>query len=394
MSAGRPEADEPFPPVPNEPLPPVPDEPFPRVPDKAAGDQAEASAEPPTAPAQPPDTGAELSAGDVVPGGFGWARVAGRVVPLAATGVALYLLMPQLLAVFSAFPRLRAFQPLWYPAMVLLEAASFACVWQLQRIAISGLSWFLSVTSQLVSNSISRIVPGGIAVGGAVQFRMLNRGGCDPAAAGFALTATSMVTTGVVFGLPLVVLPAITFGQPAPAGLTTIATTGGLAFGLLVIVGVVLARSDATVRLLARVVTRLARLARRSAPVDLPDVLVARRTDVIRSLGRRWPGAVLTAAGKWGLDYLALLAALAGAGQHPRVSLVLLAYVAANVLAMIPITPGGLGFVEAGLTGTLALAGVPAAAAAVSTLAYRLVSFWLPLAAGAPAWVAYRVRYR
>ena len=65
-----------------------------------------------------------------------------------------------------------------------------------------------------------------------------------------------------------------------------------------------------------------------------------------------------------------------------------LAYVAASVLGMIPITPGGLGFVEAGLTGTLVLAGVDAGAAAVATLAYRLVSFWLPLPAGA---VAYRL---
>ena len=43
----------------------------------------------------------------------------------------------------------------------------------------------------------------------------------------------------------------------------------------------------------------------------------------------------------------------------------LLAYAAAVVLGMIPATPGGLGFVEAGLTGLLALAGVAGGAAAV-----------------------------
>ena len=63
------------------------------------------------------------------------------------------------------------------------------------------------------------------------------------------------------------------------------------------------------------------------------------------------------------------------------------------MLAQVPVTPGGLGVVEAGLTGTLALAGVPAAAAAVATLAYRLVSYWLPLPAGAVAWVVHRRRY-
>jgi uncharacterized protein (TIRG00374 family) len=72
---------------------------------------------------------------------------------------------------------------------------------------------------------------------------------------------------------------------------------------------------------------------------------------------------------------------------------VLLAYVAAALLGMIPFTPGGLGFVEAGLTGLLALAGVGASAAVVATLAYRLVSFWLPIPAGGVAYGVFRKRY-
>ena len=47
-----------------------------------------------------------------------------------------------------------------------------------------------------------------------------------------------------------------------------------------------------------------------------------------------------------------------------------------------PLTPGGLGFVEAGLVGTLTLAGLTAHQAVVATLAYRLVSYWLPIPAG------------
>jgi uncharacterized protein (TIRG00374 family) len=61
---------------------------------------------------------------------------------------------------------------------------------------------------------------------------------------------------------------------------------------------------------------------------------------------------------------------------------------------MIPITPGGLGFVEAGLTGTLALAGISAGAAVVATLAYRLVSFWAPIPLGGVAYWLFGRRYR
>ncbi len=69
-------------------------------------------------------------------------------------------------------------------------------------------------------------------------------------------------------------------------------------------------------------------------------------------------------------------------------------YAAAQILGMIPITPGGLGFVEAGLTATLALAGVGAGEAVLATLIYRLASYWLPLLAGFVAYLLFRRRYQ
>jgi uncharacterized protein (TIRG00374 family) len=80
-------------------------------------------------------------------------------------------------------------------------------------------------------------------------------------------------------------------------------------------------------------------------------------------------------------------------GDHARPGLVLLAFCAAQVLAQIPVTPGGLGFVEAGLTAMLTLAGVGAGAAVLTTFAYRLVSYWLPLPVGLVAWLVHRRRH-
>ena len=110
-------------------------------------------------------------------------------------------------------------------------------------------------------------------------------------------------------------------------------------------------------------------------------------------LGRNWWKALIGASGRWLLDYATLLAALNAVGAHPRPSLVLLAFFAAQLLGTLPLTPGGLGFVEAGLTGTLALAGVAAGSAVLATLAYRLVSFWLPIPAGGVAAILHRRRY-
>ena len=124
----------------------------------------------------------------------------------------------------------------------------------------------------------------------------------------------------------------------------------------------------------------------------IPSVM---RSDdrILDTLGPRWKRALAATVGRWTFDYLTLMAALAAIGSHPRPGLVLLAFCGAQLLAQIPITPGGLGFVEAGLIGMLTLAGVAAGAAAVATLAYRLVSFWIPIPAGGVAWLLYRRRY-
>ena len=111
------------------------------------------------------------------------------------------------------------------------------------------------------------------------------------------------------------------------------------------------------------------------------------------ALGREWWQAVLLTAGRLGFDFGCLLAALRATGADPDPSLVLLAYSAAGIVALLPLTPGGLGIVEASLAGLLALAGVGAGYALLATLAYRIASYWLPLLAGPPAYLLFRHRY-
>jgi hypothetical protein len=97
---------------------------------------------------------------------------------------------------------------------------------------------------------------------------------------------------------------------------------------------------------------------RRPPPTGLDNRLLAERDTIRTVLGKNWWRAVLLTAGRLGLDYGCLLAALRATGANPRPSLVLLAYAAGGVIALFPVTPGGLGIVEASLSGLLILAGV------------------------------------
>jgi Lysylphosphatidylglycerol synthase TM region len=124
--------------------------------------------------------------------------------------------------------------------------------------------------------------------------------------------------------------------------------------------------ADRPLELSGRAIQRLlnATVRRDRHVAGLPQKLLADRDFIRTTLGGRWKGAVVAAAANTGFDYLALLCALRAVGAAPRPSLVLLAYTSAELLALVPFTPGGLGFVEAGLVGTLKLAGVPGTAGA------------------------------
>jgi uncharacterized protein (TIRG00374 family) len=318
-----------------------------------------------------------------------------RGLLLAASAVSLYLLAPALLEVFGAFDELGEIAPLWFPAMVALQVGSYACMWAIQHLAVRAERWGPVITSQLASNAFGRVVPGGVAASGALQYAMLVRAGVPVGAAASGMTASSLLLFGTLLALPVLSLPAIVGGVAIDPHLARAALAGAVLFVLIFVVGAASVAWDHPLELAGRAAQAVLNRVRRGREplTGVPERLLRERDIVVSVLGKEWWEALLLAAGRWLLDYLTLIAALYAIGASPRPSLVLLAFCAAQVLGTLPLTPGGLGFVEAGLTGTLALAGVGGGAAVVATLAYRLVSFWLPIPAGAAAAIVHRRRY-
>ena len=256
--------------------------------------------------------------------------------------------------------------------------------------------WGPVITSQLASNAFGRVVPGGVAASGAMQYAMLARGGVPAAQAASGMTASSVLVFGILLALPLLALPAVLFGAPVDPGLGRAALIGGVVFVLLCAAGAAAILWDRPLRRgRAAPPSRCATASCASAPRwrACRRGCCASATRCARCSARNWWQALLLSAGRWVLDYLTLLAALTAVHADPRPSTVLLAFCAAQFLGTLPLTPGGLGFVEAGLTGTLVLAGVPTGAAVVATLGYRLVSFWLPIPAGGVAALLHKRLY-
>lgn len=318
---------------------------------------------------------------------WGW-----RAVGLTVTGIGLYVVAPSLVALLDKWPDLQRVRPLWFVVLVLLETGSMAALWFLIRISLPGTRWLTAASSQLAGNAAGRVLPGGNATGSVVQASMLVRSGQTPGAVAAAMGSIGLLTTGMLLALPVLTIPAVIV-RPPPARQLQLGLVVSLVMALLLVgLGLAMLKSDRFVHTVARAAGNALHLVRRQVDVETVVAKVtAQRDAVAAAYAGQWVRALGFAAANRMLDYAALVASLYAVGARARPSMVLLAYVIALGLALVPITPGGLGFVEAGLTTILVLAGVSADQAVLGTLLYRLVSYWVPIPVGALAWAGWRL---
>lgn len=309
---------------------------------------------------------------------------------LAFAAVLHFLVLPQLGGTRRAIGLLGDLDPRLVGAAIAFEIAALLSYAQLSRVLLPpdgrpGLwAMFRIVLSSL---AVSHVVPGGAAAGGVLQFRLLTAAGAAPAQATFAMATQSLGSAVVLNGLLwiglVISIPAQGF-QPLYASAALIG-----AVLLAAAAGAVVALTRGR----ARTASVIRRLAVRVPRVD-PDAVanafgrVANQLGVLISRPRLAATAVAWAAANWVLDATVLWLFLAAFGHQASIPGLLVAYGLANVLAAIPISPGGLGVIETTLIVTLVGFGAPRATASLGVAAYRLVQFWVPIPTGAAAWAS------
>jgi uncharacterized protein (TIRG00374 family) len=341
-------------------------------------------------PDQPSEPAAPTSGGTGAPERH--RRFVRSVASIIVGGIALYLFLPRAL---SAAPSWRSVRDVdWRYALLalVLQLISWVWLWELDRIALRYRGWFAVATAQLAGNALGRIVPGSATP---FSVTLLGDAGIDGGQAAAALTTSTLLQIGTALALPVLSVPALLAGVPIDRSLTMATYIGLAVLVVLVIVGAVVLQTDGLLTRIGKIIQAIlnATVRRRHHVTDLVTKLLEDRNFIRATLASRWRSALLAAAGNTMFDFLSLLAVLRAVHADPRPSLVVLAYAAAEVLTQIPLTPGGLGFVEAGLAGTLTLAGVPGSDAVAATLLYRLLSYWLPIPLGGLAYLLFRRRY-
>lgn len=303
-------------------------------------------------------------------------------------------MLPQLGGARRAVRLLSNVQPLLLLAALGLEIGAFVAYSLLTRSTLPceerpPLSAIFRI--QLATKAMSNLVPGGSAAGSTLGFRLLTEAGVEGGSAGFALATVglgSAVVLNIVLWVALVISIPLDGFNPAYG---TAAAVGMVLLGLVGALVLLLLKGRSSAERAVRAVARRMPLVDEDTAARFVTALAGRLRDLLDDppLVRR---ALGWAVANWALDAASLyvfLRAFGGHGVNPVELLV--AFGLANVLAAIPITPGGLGVVEAVLTSSLVGFGLDRGTAAIGVITYRVAAFWLPIPLGALAYASLRV---
>ena len=237
---------------------------------------------------------------------------------------------------------------------------------------------------QLSTKALGNIMPGGSAASTALGYRLLTMSSVAGPDAAFAL-ATAGIGSAVVlniilwFGL-IVSIPSRgmspIYTTAAIVGVILMAFAGFVVFGLVEGQG----RTERVVRSVAR----RFRFDEHYA-AEVLSHLGNRIEDLWkdRSLRKR---VIIWALVNWLVDACSLWVFIRAFGGTVGWDALIVSFGLANILSVIPFTPGGLGIVEGVYIPTLTGFGLAGSTAAVGVLSYRVAQYWLPIFVG---WMSY-----
>ncbi|NQW31621.1 MAG: flippase-like domain-containing protein [Actinomycetales bacterium] len=291
----------------------------------------------------------------------------------------------------KAFTELGSIDSFWKAMMGLASIINIS-IYPLTAIAaIRSLSYLHASLSRQSGFTLSNIIPGGGAIAVATQYGVLAKYGVPQARAAAAVTADAIFTYLFTLGAPAIAVTLLVIEGRSAGGFVTTAVIGLTVVIVSLIVIVAVLRSESAARKIGGWAQKLLNSVLRKFGKEAPDVTLIlvqfhdQASDLIRT---RWKALAITNVAAQMAPMLVLWAALEGLGvTHSQLSLVELfaAFSIALVLTAFPITPGGLGTVDAALIALLIAFGVDGSTAVAADLLWRMVWFMPQLLVGALA---------
>src|SRR5918999_3977005 len=310
-----------------------------------------------------------------------WRRLLPAAIGLVFAVATFAYFLPQIADYRDVWDVIQDLSWTWLAALAgvtTLNLLTFAQPWM---VALPGLGFRSALALTQVSTALAIVVPAGAAVGIAGAYGMLRRWGFASRDIGRAVTLVSLWNQFANLSYPIIAVFLLTAFGGDSAFLATAAFVGVAVLGVAVAMLAAVLASDRTATDLGDLTARFAswlrgRLGR--GPVLWGGASFGRfRRDSLELLRRRWHVLTLaTYAGTLTVFLVLFLALRALDVPASDVSLVeaFAAWSLARLLGTIPITPGGVGVVELGLTGALLAFGGNNAGVVAAVLVYRFLT--------------------
>jgi len=312
---------------------------------------------------------------------------------LAFAAVLYYFVVPLIPDFRNAWSELQRVEPVLLIVGLGLEIVALWCYAPLMKAALGDAGLPLSLGRlfriQMSTRALSSIVPGGSAASSALGYRLMTLSGVAGPDAGFALATVGLGSAvvlnmilwcGLIVSIPVRGVNPI-YGSAALAGVIVMGLAAALVFGLMEGQG----RSEIIIRWIARKL----RFDENKAAVVLHRV--AERLEQLISDKQLLARVAFWAALNWIFDAAALWIFLRAFGVSLEVDALIISFGIANVLAAIPITPGGLGYVDTSYIGMLVGFGAGPRKAALGVASYRFAQFFFPILLGGVLYLSLRV---
>lgn len=237
-------------------------------------------------------------------------------------------------------------------------------------------------------NAITMSVPGGLAWSTAFLFDQLRRRGADRTLAGWDILISGAVSSFCLF---LLLACGVEWARKGPvvAAKVPVAFLAAIPPATAV---VVVALHHLRGLGYADVVDWISHRLRRWKSARNWVRETSKRLRRYQPTPWQWVEGFALALSNWLLDMGCLMLCVRALGLPIPWPGIVVAYALGKVAGMLPVTPGGLGVVEAGLTGLLVVYGMPTSRALAVTLLYRLLSFWALLPVGWGYWAFLKFR--
>ena len=292
-----------------------------------------------------------------------------------------------------------AMTPIEIGTLLLIGTWNIVSYWPVLTACLPGLRIREAAVANLASTAVSNTIPGGGALGIGVTLTMQRSWGIPVPHTALAMVVSGIWNNFVKLGMPVVALALLALSGGAGPALALAAVVGLMVLGLAIGLFALLLRSETMAGRVGaasgRAVSAVRRMLGRRPVHGWSERAMSFRGDVIGLLERRWIRITVTTL----ISHLSLFAVLLVSLRHVGVSNdevswqeVLAAFSFVRLVSAVPITPGGLGLVELGLTAAMG-AGLPDGTKnqiAAAVLLFRALTWLLPVPLGAGCWMFWR----